>query len=381
MPFFLVLLTAILSHTAFKGTRVLVALDALALGANPALLGVLFALFAVLPVFLALPAGRFADRVGSRRPMLIGTAGLATGLVACYVLPGLPTLFVAVAAIGGCYVFYTVSIQMLVGSLGAAEGRTRRYGHFSLAIAATAMLGPVVAGLAIDGVGHRLAYLVLAALAAAAGLTVWHSGRHLPRPAPRPEPAGARKGRGLPSRPLLAVLLVSGIIETGMELFNFYVPIYGNSIGLSATRIGIVLGCFGGAMLLARSLIPVLTRRMREEHLIAAGLTVGALVAVAFPFVETFALLCAMAVGFGLGLGWCTPLAMALTYNRAPEGRAGEAMGMRQIVNKSTEVMVPMVFGSIGAVFGVAPAFWLDGVMLAAGALIMRRSARGRPGG
>jgi MFS family permease len=342
--------------------------------------GVLFALFAVLPVFLALPAGRFADRVGPRTPMLIGVLGLAAGLAACYAVPGLPTLFVAVTAIGGFYLFFIVSIQMLVGSFGPPEGRTRRYSHFSLAIATTGMLGPVVAGFSIEGLGYREAYLVLAASALGSGAIIWRRGRHLPRPAPRAAETGARKGRRLPSRPLALVLLVSGIIETGMELFNFYVPIYGNAIGLAPSRIGIVLGCFGGAMLLARLFIPLLTRRMGEERLLAAGLAVGAVVAVAFPFVETFAVLCAMAAAFGLGLGWCTPLAMTLTYNRAPEGRAGEAMGMRQVVNKATEVMVPIVFGSVGAAFGLAPAFWLDAALLGAGAAIMRWSVRRRAG-
>jgi len=64
-----------------------------------------------------------------------------------------------------------------------------------------------------------------------------------------------------------------------------------------------------------------------------------------------------------------------ITYNRAPEGRSGEAMGLRQSVQKFTEVLVPLIFGTLGSAFGIGAAFWMDGVLLGAGALIMRTDA------
>jgi len=66
---------------------------------------------------------------------------------------------------------------------------------------------------------------------------------------------------------------------------------------------------------------------------------------------------------------------MVITYNRAPEGRSGEAMGLRQSVQKFTEVLVPLIFGTLGSAFGIGAAFWMDGVLLGAGALIMRTDA------
>ena len=40
--------------------------------------------------------------------------------------------------------------------------------------------------------------------------------------------------------PLRRVLVTAGILETGNEVLNFLLPIYGHSIGLSASKIGLV---------------------------------------------------------------------------------------------------------------------------------------------
>ena len=48
-------------------------------------------------------------------------------------------------------------------------------------------------------------------------------------------------------------------------------------------------------------------------------------------------------------------------------------MGLRQTVNKGTEVLVPIVFGMLGTALGMLPVFWLDAVMLGIGGWLMRR--------
>ena len=51
-------------HSAMTGTRLAAPLLALQLGYSPAAVGVLLALYALSPLFLALPSGRLADRTG-----------------------------------------------------------------------------------------------------------------------------------------------------------------------------------------------------------------------------------------------------------------------------------------------------------------------------
>ena len=55
---------------AYKGVRVVNTLYALELGATPLHTGLLLATYGVFPLLLAVPAGRIADRYGSRIPII-----------------------------------------------------------------------------------------------------------------------------------------------------------------------------------------------------------------------------------------------------------------------------------------------------------------------
>src|SRR5438309_1995130 len=164
MAVYLVVLLTVLTHTSFKASKVLIALYAYDLGANPLTIGVLFSMYSLFPVFLSVYVGRLSDRYGSRRPMIFGALGLMLGLFLPYVFPQLAALFVSAALIGLCYIFYTVSVQHLIGALGEATDRTRNYSIFSMGVGVTALLGPTTAGFAIDSIGHRPTYLLLALL-------------------------------------------------------------------------------------------------------------------------------------------------------------------------------------------------------------------------
>src|SRR5271169_2712983 len=70
---YFVLLT-ILSHVGFVGSRITVSLSAINQGASPLEVGVIMSLYAVIPMLLAVQAGRLVDRVGAFRPMAVAGA-------------------------------------------------------------------------------------------------------------------------------------------------------------------------------------------------------------------------------------------------------------------------------------------------------------------
>jgi len=80
-----------------------------------------------------------------------------------------------------------------------------------------------------------------------------------------------------------------------------------------------------------------------------------------------------LAPTLGLALGSAQPLTIILTYNQAPEGRSGEALGMRIMANKVTQIAVPLAFGGVGAAMGATPVFLATGVFLFAAGLISLR--------
>jgi MFS family permease len=137
--------------------------------------------------------------------------------------------------------------------------------------------------------------------------------------------------------------------------------------------IGVVLSLFAAASFLVRAGLPAMARRWGEARLFTLSLFAAAVFYLLFPFFTSVPLLAAAAFGLGLMVGCCQPLAMTLILARAPQSRSGEALGLRLTVNNFTHVAVPLVFGTLGAAFGVAPVFVANGAMLVCGGFVMRR--------
>ena len=174
--------------------------------------------------------------------------------------------------------------------------------------------------------------------------------------------------------PLRRTLITSGIVLTGTDLFQFYMPIYGHQIGLSASAIGMILGTFAVAAFVVRLVMPALVKRHGADTVLIWSLYVGGLSYLVFPAFESALLLGAMAFILGLGMGCSQPVSLMLIYERAPPARSGEALGLRLTINNFMHIAVPMIFGSLGTVLGVAPVFIANAAILAGGGILSSRA-------
>jgi len=376
VPVYLVLLVVLLNMSAFRGSKVLVSLFALELGSGQIMLGVIVALYSLCPMLLALYAGKLADRFGVRWPLALGSLGIALSLVLPGMLPSLQMLYFSALLIGASHVFYNVSVQNLVGMLSTPETRTRNFSNFSLCIASGGFLGPLIAGFAIDTLGHAPAYLCIAVTPLISAAILYRARHRL---------AALRHGKSkndeeavyavglLRNAPLRRTLITSGIILTAIDLFQFYMPIYGHAIGLSASAIGMVLAMFAAASFIVRIIMPRLVKRFGEEQVLLASIFIAAATYLLFPLVESGLLLAAIAFVLGMGTGCGQPLTLMMIYSRAPAGRSGEALGLRMAFNNLTHIAVPLFFGAVGTAFGLAPVFLANAAMLGAGGLLSRR--------
>ena len=102
-------------HAAMAGMRLAAPLLALREGYGAAAVGVLVALFAVTQMFLALPAGRFADRHGLKRPMAYAVAVACAGAGLAALLPTFPALCVAALLTGGASGAAIIAVQRHAG--------------------------------------------------------------------------------------------------------------------------------------------------------------------------------------------------------------------------------------------------------------------------
>lgn len=368
MAIYLISLLSVLNQIGVKGSKMLVALYAIELGASPFVIGMLVATYAVFPLLFAVYAGRVIDRRGVRMPMILGSMGMTLGLVLPVAMPAVPMLFLSCGLIGAASLFFHISTHNVVGSLGEGSKRTRNFGTYSVAASLSGFLGPLVVGLTIDGSGYLPTYILLASVACLPGFAlIFRAGLVPAHVRVRKEESGGAIADLLATPSLRRTLFSSGLIIAGLDLFNFYMPIYGRSIGLSASVIGVVVGMLALAAFVVRLGMPALARRFGERAVLTGSLLMAGVTYFAFPSVTNPVVLGGIAFLLGLGLGCGQPLSILLTYNDSPPGRAGEALGLRLTVNKFTQIAVPLAFGSLGTALGTSPVFWANAVLLLAG--------------
>jgi len=373
IPFALTL--GFIAFVALNAARVVLTLYALTLGAPASSVGVLGGMFYIFPLLLSWPIGATSDRIGPRRLLLIGAITGTGALVLPYYVREIGTFYVAAAMCGLSIAFYHVTLQNLVGVLSKPDQRARNFSNFSLVGATTNFVGPLIAGFSIDHFGHATAALVIVSISAAAFVALPLGWRVLPGPQRRRAAvAAARAAAAMPADPgIWRMLTASAMVQLGTDLFQFYIPIYGHEIGMSASAIGSVLASFAAAAFVVRIFLPRLVRQAQPDRVLMYAFYAGALGFLIVPFFHHVALLMLAAFVFGLGMGCGTPLTVMLMFDRSSEGRSGRTLGIRLTTTNAVRVLGPMVFGAVGTAFGVPPVFWINAVMMAATGYMTRR--------
>jgi MFS family permease len=362
-----------ISQTA---ARVVLTLYALELGAPAVSVGIIGGLLFLFPLLLSWPIGNLADRKGARGLLLFASACSAASLVLPFFVREVAALYAAAALNGLALAFYHVTLQNIVGTLSKPEDRPRNFSNFSLTGSITNFVGPLMAGLAIDHTGHATACLIIAVPSVVAVGLVLAWGSALPRGKPDAPVAG---GPGmLADKEVWRMLAVSGLVQLGMDLFAFYLPIYAHAAGLSASAIGAVLATLAVASFIVRLYLARLVKEVSTEKLLAVALCMGAMGFSLVPFFTHPVALAAVAFVFGLGMGLGIPLTVILMFSRSAEGRSGQALGLRLTGNNFVRVAGPIVFGAVGTALGIPPVFWINAVLMAAGSLVMLRRRKAK---
>jgi len=364
----------IANHTALAGSRVVVSLEALRLGASTAVVGVLLALYSLLPMLFAVATGRLSDRVGVRRPMLAGSVALVAGSALPALVPGYTALFVSAAVVGVGFMLFQVPVQNATGEMGPPQDRAHNFSLLALGYSISGFCGPLVAGLTIDHGGFAAAFAVLALLPVVPAAILARD--RLPLPGPHPARVEGHTGGALElvrHRQLRWVFFVNALLAIGWDLHTIVIPVYGAQIGLSASAIGVILSSFAAATFVVRFSMRWIVRHADERQVLKAALLVAGAVYLLFPFSNGAPALMALSFCLGLGLGMSQPMVMSLLHSHAPAGRMGEAAGVRMSLVQAMAVAVPLAFGALGATAGLTPVFWSVGACLATGGFMTKR--------
>lgn len=372
---FRLILAQICLHACMAGTRMAAPLLALQQGYSPVAVGVLLALFALTQVFLALPAGRFADRHGLKRPVSYSVLAACLGAGLAVAFPVFPVLCLSALLTGGATGAAVIALQRHVGR--AANGATELrqvFSWLSIGPALSNFVGPFSAGLLIDHAGpaagslwgYRAAFLLMAVLPLACWFLVQRT-RELP---PVLTPSGADQPKAwdlLQGAQFRRLMLVNWFLASCWDVHTFVVPVLGFERGISASVIGAILGAFALAAAAIRLVMPLVAAHLSEWKVLVVAMLTTAVLFGAYPLMPSALAMGACSILLGFALGTVQPMVMSMLHQITPEARHGEALGLRLMVINASSVLMPVLFGTAGAVAGVAVVFWATGAVVGLG--------------
>ena len=370
-----IILAQICLHACMAGTRMAAPLLALHQGYSPIAVGVLLALFALTQVFLALPAGRYADRHGLRKPLLFSMLASMIGAGAAMAFPVFPALCFAALMTGGATGAAVIALQRHVGRATRGALQLKQvFSWLSIGPAISNFIGPFSAGILIDHVGagpdtelgYRAAFLMMAILP----LASWWLLRHVRELPPIFIVPGTKPPKAwdlLRDEKFRRLIVVNGFLSSCWDVHTFVVPLLGFERGIPASVIGTILGAFSIAATAVRMVLPLIANRVREWAVLCTAMLITALLFGVYPLTTTALAMGVCSVMLGLTLGTVQPMVMSMLHQITPEARHGEALGLRLMTINASSVIMPLLFGTAGAIIGVAGVFWITGAVVGAG--------------
>jgi MFS family permease len=248
------------------------------------------------------------------------------------------------------------------------------FSWLSIGPAVSNFVGPFTAGLLIDYAGalpnstggYRAAFLLMAVLPLASWFLV--------RPTRELAPMLAATGSATTSTwdllrepTFRRLMLVNWFLSSCWDVHTFVVPVLGFERGISASVIGSILGAFAVAAAAIRFVMPLVAAHLREWRVLVVAMLVTSALFAVYPFMQTALGMAVCSMLLGLALGTVQPMIMSMLHQITPEARHGEALGLRLMAINASSVVMPMMFGTMGAVIGIAGVFWATGAVVGVG--------------
>ncbi|WP_217207424.1 MFS transporter [Streptomyces sp. AC550_RSS872] len=353
---------------AVSMARPAVSYRALALGADERAVGVIAGVYALLPLFAAVPLGRRTDH-GRCAPLLpVGVVLISGGCALSGLADSLGAMAIWSGVMGLGHLCFVIGAQSLVARQSAPHEQDRNFGHFTIGASLGQLVGPIAAGALIGGrdmAGTSAFALLVAGAGGAVALTsLWRIERRTA--------AASRKERGervpvqriLRARGVPAGIFISLAVLSATDILTAYLPVVGEHRGIAPSVIGLLLSLRAAATIACRLVLTPLLRLLGRTLLLTVTCLLAALLCagIALP-VPVWALALMLAVlGFCLGVG--QPLSMTTVVQAAPHGARSTALALRLTGNRLGQVAAPASAGLIAGLAGVAAPFVMLGALL-----------------
>ncbi len=335
-------------------------LFALDLGASAGTASIVFAMLGLGNMLSDVPAGYSASRLGDKYTMLLGvgltvvTAGFASQTGSAMGLAAAALFF------GGAMSTWLLARLTHISEAVPTHHRGKAISTMAGLARVGSLIGPVASGFIAEGFGFSFVFMGVAVVSALSFLLVVvavptnRKGHHEESPSMVkliPHIVSAHKRVFATAG--VAVLLLT-ILRAGRSLL---VPLWGNSIGLDPSDIGLIVGAAAAVDMTLFPLAGFMMDNWGRKYAAISCMTIMSLGVAAVPFTASFIglMLAAMVAGLGNGLG--SGINMTLGADFAPPRERGEFLGVWRLMGDSGSFAGPMLMGYLAGAFVLSTAF------------------------
>ena len=350
------------------------------LGASPGLIGFIVAASTLTGVCLKLPAGLLSDRLGRRVLMWAGVVVFAVAPLGYFFVTQVWQLILLRFAHGLATAIFTPVALAVVADLYPSQ-RGETIGWYSALRQSGTLMGRAGGGALIDASGFPAVFAVCGAIGivllgvfgfSSAGrqrATVFETSRDAPLSWPQLR-AGLIEIFRHPK--IVASSLMQGLQMMADGALMAFLPLYGLTVGLTATQVGALFGMQGIVSIATRPAMGRLSDRVGRAPMIVMGLFACAAAFALLPLTATLVAMAAPALLFGVGGAVVASSTSAYVADLSGSRSMGSAMGVFGMLMDIGHASGPLAAGLLVAAVGYRPAFVvIAGLLLAGGGLFV----------
>lgn len=354
-------------------------------GVSVAAVSLTTALWGLARLVFDLPLGVVIERVPTGRMLLLGCVLLGTGAITSALAPTFEILLVGRLVSGAGAAVQTITATLALLGMSTKANRGRVLGIYQASLQAGASLSPVVAGFASQFFGWQAAFLV-AGIGAFGALVVVLGTRRSVRAAKEAGSAAAAAAEEVPehheprrSPAWLDLALVNYatfvlFFMTGGLMTNV-VPLFGDTLGLDAAGLGLVLSIATGLRFAVSVVGSFASDHYGRHGVMLLGFVLSFLAILAYPLVGEVLAFTIVTWLLAIGrLGNGVPIAML--SDRVDPARFGRWISMNRFIADFALLVSPVILGLVIDHFGFAQAFYLSAAVVASVIVLMLVEAR-----
>jgi len=381
------LVAALLNSVAIQAStylaRPMITYKLLELHTNNFTVGSFGALYALFPLILAIPLGRWINQFGEGRFIALGTIIIALSTITLGSTHSRVLMVFLVAMLGTAQLLCMAGAQALFANRTARGKYESYFGYYTFSAALGQLMGPLI-GASVSGSAGVLPRstshaFYASAVIAVLGLVPLALGMPM-RPTIDQSAKNSREGaslhRLLMNPGMLVAMYASLAVSSTIDVLVVFLPVFGKDRGFSSGAIGVILALRAASSMVSRINLGKLTVLIGYFRLLVGSIALSSVACVIAIFSETPVFLGIIIFLAGLSLGVGQPMTMAWVSRISRDDERSFAISIRLAGNRLGQFLLPALAGLISGIFGVGSVFIALSVLMGSSTPYILKEAR-----